>query len=52
MPEETYDKVMDQAKKENRKKSPMATELIKRGLPDEESAPSYQQKIADQMLKK
>lgn len=52
MPEETYDKVMDQAKKESRKKSPMAAELIKRGLPGDESALSYQQEIANKLVKK
>lgn len=55
MKPETYDRVIEQGKKEGRKKSPMAAQLIERSLPpveEEDNALSYQQKIADQLKKK
>lgn len=56
MPEETYNKVIEQAEKEKRKKSSMCAILIERGLPanqtQPESAMSYQERVASEMIKK
>jgi hypothetical protein len=49
MPPELYDRLVEQGKKESRKNSNMA---IERGLPDPESAMSYQAKVAEGLVKK
>ena len=52
MPDDIHERVLTEADKEKRKKSAMCAVLIERGLPDTESTQSYQQRIADEMLKK